>query len=256
MISGFEWVVLVVLSTVLVSLALLIALWFEAQRLDDAWTLSRLGEPLGMRYRVMGRDCLSRPEPFVLHERTGAVADNSVIERSLVSSRPHALPAVFEYVTYRDRMGLRRYGAPFLVLAVRVPAGTPGFRLRPQGLCDRLVSSVLKRAPRPHGVPPGWVLHMDGSEGRAVEQLAPHMDRLTASSLWIQVSERALFVGQSLRSWQPPGFTPRGVERLVHRALPVLKALGSPDTPNLEALMHPRATVVQAAGGSPSAELE
>lgn len=256
MISGFEWFLLIALSTGVVLVTLLIALWFDAQRLADVRSLSMLGEPLGMRYRVLGRHYLFRPDPFVLHERTGAVAGNSVIERSLVGPRPHGLPAVFEYVTYRDQMGLRRFGPPFLVLAVRVRPGTPGFRLRPQGFYERLVSTRLKRAQGQHGVPSGWVLHADGSNGRGVERLAPHMDRLIASRLWIQVSERTLFVGQSLRCWQYPSFTPRGVQRLIDRALPVLRALDSPDVPSLETPFLARAPLAQAAGGSPSAELE
>jgi hypothetical protein len=237
MISGVEWVVLVLVSTVLVALTLLTALWFETQQLEDTWALSRLGEPVGLRYRVLGRDRLARPEPFILHERLGAAPENSVIERCLVSTRTNGLPAVFEYVTYRDPMGLRRFGPPFLVLAVRVPAGIPNFRLRPQRLFEGLLNVPHGGVPQHHRVPRGWVAHIDVSDGTVWQHPLPDLDRLAASGLWIQVSGQALFAAQPLRLWQGSRFTPGAIQSLIRRALPVLRALDSPDTPDLESLL-------------------
>jgi hypothetical protein len=256
MLSGFEWLVLILASTVVLALALLTVLWFETQRLDDAWTLSRLGESLGLRYRVLGRDHLARPKPFVLHERPGAAAENSVIERSLVSTRAHGMPAVFEYVTYRDRMRLRRFGPPFLVLAVRVPPGVPSFRLRPKGLFEGLLNLARGGVPQHHRVPPGWVMHLDGSDGTAWERPLPDMGRLAASGLWIQVAGHALFAACPLRRWPVSRFTQKGIQALIRQALPVLTELDSPDATHLEVLVPPRTGFVQAAGRPPSTELE
>ncbi|WP_043739157.1 hypothetical protein [Thioalkalivibrio nitratireducens] len=249
MMSGFEWVALVLVSTVLVALALLTALWFETQRLEDAWALSRLGEPLGLRYRVLGRDYLAHPEPFVVHEKPGAAAENSVIERSLVSTRAQGLPAVFEYVTYRDPMRLRRFGPPFLVLAVRVPAGIPSFRLRPKGLFEAFLNIAHRDVPQRYRVPPGWVMHIDGPEDAGSEQPLPDLRRLAKSGLWIQVSGNALFAARPLKPWQVSCFTQEGIHALIRQGLPVLQALDSPDAPQLETLVPPRTLHAQATGG-------
>ena len=247
MISGFEWFLLIVASTAVMAATLLAAVWLEAQRLSDVRSLSTLGKSLGMRYRVLGRDHLFRPEPFVLHEKPGSAAENSVIERSLVSNRAQGLPAIFEYVSYRDRMGLRRFGFPFLVLAARVPAGTPGFMLRPQGALERVASLPHGNGVSDRGVPSGWVFQMEGPERTGLERFTSDLEQLTASRLWIQVAGRAVYVAQPFRPWLGCGFTPSGVERLVRLALPVLKALNSPDASHFEILMPPRAAKVQTA---------
>jgi len=246
-ISGFEWFLLIVASTAVMVATLLAAVWLEAQRMSDVRALSMLGESLGMRYRVLGRDHLFRPEPFVLHEKPGAAADYSVIERSLVSTRAQGLPAIFEYVSYRDRMGLRRFGSPFLVLAARVPAGTPGFMLRPLGPLERLASLRQSDDSSHRRLAPGWVLQTNEPGTEQWGGLGPEMNRLTASRLWIQVSGRAVYVAQPFRPWPGCGFTPAGVERLVRLALPVLKALDSPDVSRLEMLTPPRAAHVPTA---------
>lgn len=246
MISGFEWFLLIVASSAVMVATLLAAVWLEAQRLSDVRSLSMLGESLGMRYRVFGRDHLFRPEPFVLHQRPSSAAENSVIERSLVSTRAQGWLAIFEYVSYRDRMGLRRFGSPFLVLAARVPAGTPGFMLRPRGPLERVASLRQGDGASHQRVPSGWVLQMDEPDTEW-GCLRTEMDRFTASRLWIQVSGRAVYLAQPFRPWPGCGFTPSGVERLVRLALPVLKALDSPDASHLEMLMPPRAANVQTA---------
>lgn len=255
MISGFEWFLLIAASTAVMLVTLLAAFWLESQRLSDVRSLSMLGEPLGMRYRVLGRDHLFRPEPFVLHERPGSAAGNSLIERSLVSTRARGLPAVFEYVSYRDRMGLRRFGSPFLVLAARVPAGIPGFMLRPRGLLERFASVRQVHANGQPQAPQGWFLQIDGWESTELESLAFDLKQLTASRLWIQVSGRTVYIAAPFRPWPGCGFTPRGVERLIRLTLPVLKALDSPDASPLEALMLPHAALTETAVGSPSADL-
>jgi hypothetical protein len=249
MTSSFEWLLLIAFSSAVVLGTLLIALSFERQRRTDVSSLSTLGERLGMRYRVLGRDHLLRPEPFVLHERPGAAAENSLIERSLIGTRASGLPAIFEYVTYRDRMGFRRFGPPFLVLAARVPMGTPCFRLRPQGLLERFWNEAHGRTPRHAQTPPGWIVRIDGLDGTRSERPLPDMASLAASGLWMQVSGRTLFVAQPLRSWQCSALTPRGVQRLVRQALPVLRALDSPDAPHLETGIPLRSVFAQAAEG-------
>lgn len=247
MISSFEWFLLIVASTSVVVATLLAAVWLEAQRLVDVRAMSMLGESLGMRYRVLGRDHLVRPEPFVLHERLDPAAENSLIERCLVSTRAQGLPAVFEYVSYRDPMGLRRFGAPFLVLAARVPAGTPGFMLRPQGPLARAGSLFLHHGASQPRTPPGWVLRFDESEADRSASPYSGMDRLTASRLWIQVTGRTVYVAHPFRPWPGCGFTPRGVERLVRLAMPILRALNSPDAAQLETLLPARGSHTQTA---------
>lgn len=247
MISGFEWFLLIVASTAVMVATLLAAVWLEAQRVSDVRCLSMLGESLGMRYRVLGRDHLFRPEPFVLHEKPGAAAENSVIERSLVSTRSQGLPAIFEYVSYRDRMGLRRFGSPFLVLVARVPADTPSFMLRPRGLLERLSSPRQGDGAGHRRGSFGWVLQMDEPGTEHWGGFGTEMNRFTASRLWIQVSGRAVYVAQPFRPWPGCGFTRAGVERLVRVALPVLKALDSPDASHLEMLMPCSSAHVQTA---------
>jgi len=246
-ISGFEWFLLIVASTAVMLATLLAAVWLEAQRLNDVRSLSTLGESLGMRYRVLGRDHLSRPEPFVLHEKPGSAAENSVIERSLVSTRAKGLPAVFEYVSYRDQMGLRRFGSPFLVLAARVPAGIPGFMLRPRGPLERVASLRQGDGASHPRVPSGWVLQTAGPEIRGLGRFTSDLDQLFASRLWTQVSGRTVFIAQPIKPWPACGFTPRGVERLIRLALPILKSLDSPDASHLERLIPARAANVQTA---------
>lgn len=237
MISGVEWLVFVLLLTALLASALLTALWVETHRLEDVWTLSNLCEPLALRYRVLGRDHLARPDPFVLHDKPGAAAENSLIERSLVSTRSNGLPAVFEYVTYRDPMRVRRFGFPFLVLAARVPKDSPSFRLRPQRLFERFLYKEPFDAPRRHQPPPGWVIHLDESRDRRWEGPLPDLNGLAASGLWIQVSGDTLFAASPLRPWQRFRFTPEGIQSLVRKALPVLKSFDSPDAKALESFV-------------------
>jgi hypothetical protein len=256
-ISGFEWFLLIVASAAVMSAMLLVAFWLESQRLNDVRSLSMLGESLGMRYRVLGRDHLFRPEPFVLHERPGSAAENSVIERSLVSIQTQGLPAVFEYVSYRDRMGVRRFGSPFLVLAARVPAGTPDLMLRPRGFPEKLAGFRQGVGGwNHHRVSSGRALPMDEPENNGLNRLVSALERPTASRLWIQVSGRVVYVAQPFRPWPGCGFTPSGVARLIRLALPVLKALDSPDASRLEMLMFPRAARTRTAAGPYSAEVE
>lgn len=249
MISGLEWLLLVAFSTVFVCMAMLVAVWLEGKRLVDARVLSDMGGQLGMRYRVLGRDHLPRPEPFVLHERPGVVSENSMIERSLVSDRVHGLPAVFEYVNYRDRLGVRRFGPPSLVLVARVPAEVPAFRLRPRLPFERLWGSDQTRFPFDAGVAPGWVFHLDTADWSGPGSAALHMESLTRSGLWLQVSGGALYIALPRSPWPCAQFRPCGIERLVRAAMPVLHALDSPDASNLQSLLLSRDRVAQAVGG-------
>jgi hypothetical protein len=105
-------------------------------------------------------------------------------------------------------------------------------------------------------VPPGWVMHIDGSDGTGWERPLPDMGRLAASGLWIQVSGHALFAARPPRPWPVSRFTEKGIQALIRQALPVLTALDSPDAPHLEVLGPPRTAFVQAAGRPPSTELE
>ena len=249
MISGLEWLLLVAFSTAFVSLAMLAAAWLEGQRLVDARAVSEVGAQLGMRYRVLGRDHLPRPEPFVLHERPGVSSENSVIERSLVSNQPHGLPAVFEYVNYRDRMGLRRFGPPSLVLAARVPAEIPAFRLRRGIHLERFWMAVRMQDPYDTRVPRGWVFHLDTPDGSVRDLAALDMKRLAHSGLWLQVSGGTLYAALPGSLWPCTQFNPCGIERLVRAAIPVLRALDSPDVSNLGCLLHTRDRLAPAAGG-------
>lgn len=234
MFSGFEWMVLILGSLVLVALMLLATLWIEMMRLDDTWNLSRLGESLGLRYRVLGQDHIGLPEPFILHARPGTAPENSMIERSLVSTRMPGLPAIFEYVTYRDSLRLRRFGPPALVLAARVPAGIPSFRLRPRQLFERFLNPVETGVPQHHRVPPGSIMYIDLSEGTEWQCPLPEVDRLAASRLWIQVSGQTVFITGPLQRWHGSRFTAAKVKLLICQALPVLNALDSPDFAVLE----------------------
>jgi hypothetical protein len=246
MISGLEWLLLVAFSMAFVFMSMLVAVWLEGQRLVDVRVLSDMGSQLGMRYRVLGRDHLPRPEPFVLHERPGVVSENSVIERSLVSDRIQGLPAVFEYVSYRKRMGVCRSGPPSLVLAARVPAEVPAFRLRPRFPLERLWGSDQSRLQYDACVPRGWVLHLDASTRPGVGPAALDMESLTGSAVWLQVSGRSLYIALPRSLWPCAQFTPCGIERLVRAALPVLQALDSPDASSLEGLLRRGDRVAQA----------
>jgi len=229
MTTGFEWVLILGLSLGFTGLALAASLWLDGRRAVDARALSALGERVGLRYRVLGRDHLELPEPFVLHERSRSVAENSVIERSLVSKRADGLPAVFEYVTYRDRAGLRRSGAPFLVLAARLPDGIPDLRLRPPTLVELLLRSALGLT---NVVVGSRVNRGRGSDAPRCAKKAPEApdwQRFAASGLWIQAHARTLYIARLDGWWRRAGFTPSGIDALVHEALPLLQAVGSPD---------------------------
>lgn len=251
MISGLEWILFFVTSAGVMLAMVLVMFWLDVGRTNHQRSMSVLGESLGMRYRVLGRDHLSLPEPFILDERPGSVASHSVIERSLVSARARGLPAVFEYVSYRDRLGLRRAGSPFLVLAARVPADTPPFTFRPLGLLEKLADLGRRLRATPFQSTSGAVslVYLPDLERWGSLEMS-EIERLRRSGLWIQVCERALYVAQPFRPWWPEsGFAPREVERLVCQVLPLLKALKSPDVGYLETLRLSRL-----AGGKPEEE--
>jgi len=249
MISGFEWLLLATFSTALVALAMLAALWLAVQRRANARVLSSMGALLDMRYKVLGRDHLSRPEAFVLHARPGVSSEHSVIQRCLVSRRSQGLPAVFEYVSYRDPMGVRRLGSPSLVLAVRVPPEVPAFRLRPRLPLEKFWRSAHSASEVHAGVPPGWVFHLDASTHPGGDSPALDLERLTGSALWLQVHGHTLYIVLPRSLWPCAQFTPCGIERIVRTALPVLQALGSPDISNLESLLRPGDPAAQVSEG-------
>jgi hypothetical protein len=230
---------LFLLSVGFAGLALIASLQVHRRLLVDAGTLAALGEPLGMRYRVLGAPYLRLPEPFVLHERSRTVAENSVVERSLLSSKATSLPAVFEYATYRDDRRLRRSARPFLVLAVRVPADVPAFRLSPRwwlgSLAGSSIGDVIARR-----LPGGWVLHRDAV--LLPDEWDDRLDwrLLEASGLWIQVSGATLYLALPPRIGRSDGFTVAAICELTRRSAPLLAHLGSPDAARLQLLTQPQ----------------
>jgi hypothetical protein len=242
MMSGLEWILFFGTSAVVMLVMVLVMFWIDIGRTTQQRAMSDLGESLGMLYRVLGRDYLDLPQLFMLDERPGSVASHSVIERSLVSARARGLPAVFEYVSYRDRLGLRRAGSPFLVLAARVPAGAPPFTFKPLGLRKKLAELGRGLRATQTQSSPGAVslVYLPDLEQWGSVDMG-EIERLRRAGLWIQVCERAVYVAQPFHPWwHGSGLSPVEVERLVGLALPVLKALKSPDVGCLEKLMRPR----------------
>lgn len=256
MISGLEWIFFFVTSAVVMLAMVLVMFWIDVGRATQQRAMSDLGESLGMRYRVLGRDHVPLPESFMLDERPGSVASHSVIERSLVSARARGLPAVFEYVSYRDRLGLRRAGSPFLVLAARVPADTPPFMFRPLGLLEKLADFGRGLRATQTRSSPGAVslVYLPDLERWGSLEMG-EIERLRRAGLWIQVRERVVYVAQPFRPWWPgSGFTAGEVERLVGLALPVLKVLKSQDVGCLQMLTRPRNPSRQALRDEPQGD--
>jgi|GEM_PF-5189295 len=233
---------LFVLSVGFAGLTLITSLQIHRRLLVHAGTLASLGEPLGMRYRVLAAPYLRLPEPFVLHERPRTVAANSVAERSLLSSGSTGLPAVFEYATYRDDRKLRRAARPFLVLAARVPADVPAFRLSPKWWLGNLVGSRIGDAIA-RRLPGGWSLHRDAA--LLPDEWDERLDRrlLEASGLWVQISGSTVYLALPPRPGRSGGFTVAAIRELTRRAMPLLVHLGSPDAARLRPLtaVHARA---------------
>ncbi|MFO8153095.1 hypothetical protein [Thioalkalivibrio sp.] len=231
---------LFVLSLGFAGLALMTSFRVHRRLLEDAGTLSALGARLGMRYRVLGAPYLSLPEPFVVHERPGTAAENSLAERSLVSSGTGGLPAVFEYATYRDGRGLRRAAAPFVVLAAQVSTELPAFRLRPRWWLDKLLGSRIGGAIA-RRLPDAWVLHRDAA--LLPDEWKDRLDwrLLQASGLWIQVSGSTVYLALPPRIGSPSGFCVGAIEELGRRAIPLLWHLGSPDATRLQRLVRMQA---------------
>jgi hypothetical protein len=234
-----QFPLLFVLSAGFAGLALIASLQVHRRLLVDAGTLAALGEPLGMRYRVLGAPYLRLPEPFVLHERPRTVAENSVIERSLLSSGASGLPAVFEYATYRDDRRLRRSARPFLVLAARVPADVPAFRLSPRWWLGSLAGSSIGFAIA-RRLPGGWIWHRDAV--LLPDEWDDRLDwpLLRASGLWMQVSGSTVYLALPPRTGRSGGFTVAAICELTRRATPLLAHLGSPDASRLQQLAQPQ----------------
>ena len=226
---------LFVLSVGFAGLTLITSLQIHRRLLVNAGTLASLGAPLGMRYRVLAAPYLRLPEPFVLHQRPRTVAANSVAERSLLSSGSSGLPAVFEYATYRDDRKLRRAARPSLVLAARVPADVPAFRLSPKWWLGNLAGSRIGDAIA-RRLPHGWILHRDAA--LLPDEWDERLDRrlLEASGLWIQVSGPTVYLALPPRLGRSGGLTVVAIRELTRRATPLLAHLGSPDVSRLQQL--------------------
>lgn len=235
---------LFVLSLGFAGLALMTSFRIHRRLQEDAGTLAALGARLGMRYRVLGAPYLSLPEPFVVHERRGAAAENSLAERSLVSSGASGLPAVFEYATYRDGRGLRRAARPFVVLAVQVSTEVPAFRLRPRWWPGSLLGSRAGAAIAQR-LPDMWILHRDAA--LLPEEWKDRLDwrLLKASGLWIQVAGSTVYLALPPRIGGPSGFCVGAIEELARRAIPLLWHLGSPDATRLQHLVRMQAFPAQ-----------
>lgn len=231
---------LLVLSLGFTVLALMTSFRVHRRLLEDAGTLAALGAPLGMRYRVLGAPYVSLPEAFVLHDRPGTAAGNSMVERSLVSFGVRGLPAMFEYVSYRDGRGLRRAARPFVVLAAQVSTELPAFRLRPRWWLDKLLGSRIGVAIAQR-LPDAWVLHRDAA--LLPDQWKDCLDwrLLQASGLWIQVSGSTVYLALPPRFGSPSGFCVGAIEELGRRAIPLLWHLGSPDAARLQRLVRMQA---------------
>lgn len=246
MIPWLPFLSVLVLSGGFVVVSLTTSLWLHRRQWAHAGTLAALGAPLGMRYRVLGAPYLRLPEPFVLHERPRTVAENSLIERSLVSSGPDGVPAVFEYVTYRDDRKLRPVARPFLVLAARVPERLPSFRLRPGRF--RILAGSAGAVLGPKLPFDGWILHRDTALSDDEWDDCVDWGLLQASGLWMQASGSILYVALPPRFAGAGGFTVDGIEGLLRQALPVLRHLGSPNVARLERLVPSQAFTAQPAG--------
>jgi hypothetical protein len=146
---------------------------------------------------------------------------------------------VFEYATYRDARRLRRSARPFLVLAARVPADVPAFRLSPTWWLGSLAGSSIGDAIA-RRLPGGWVLHRDAV--MLPDEWDDRLDwrLLEASGLWIQVSGATVYLALPPRTGRSGGFTVAAICELTRRAAPLLAHLGSPDAARLQLLAQPQ----------------
>jgi hypothetical protein len=207
------------------------------QRQFDARAMSALGRPLGLQFRVFGHRVLRRPEPFILNERIGVAAETCFIERSLAGAGRSGLPALFEYISYRDRARGRKMGSPILVLALSAPAQWPAFRLRPRTLHDGIALADAEIHWTGTGRWRPWLLR--GSDPRRLREfLDPQtLAVLVHAGLWVQVADGMLFLARVPRPWRRNAFSPRGIEPLLRQAVPVLEALRHPDRAAVQALL-------------------
>lgn len=232
-----QWSLVLMMATGLIGVMAGLVYLLGTQRQFDARAMSALGRPLGLQFRVFGHRLLRRPEPFILHERAGAAAETCFIERSLAGPGRARLPALFEYIRYRDSARNRPMGSPVLVLALRAPAQWPAFRLRPRTLYDGIALTGADIHWTGTGRLRPWVLR-GGDPARLREFLpAQTLAALVQSGLWVQVADGMLFLARVPRPWRRNAFSPRGIEPLVRQALPVLKVLGHPERAAVQVLL-------------------
>lgn len=118
-----------VVFLLVVAFALALLFFVERRRGHGARELEALAAPLELRLRKSGHRLIPLPEDFILHERLEAGSDSCRVEHRLIGSDASLLPAIFGYVTYRDRMKGQRMGYPLLCLAVPAVPETPDFSL-------------------------------------------------------------------------------------------------------------------------------
>lgn len=234
----FQWTLDLLAFLLVVGFALGLLYLVERVRRRGATALAALASPLGLRLSRSGRRRIAIPEDFILHERFGAGADSCRLGYSLAGRGASALPAIFEYLTFRDVLKGQRLGYPVLVLAVGATPGAPEFRLRLRKLRewmfrprDELRWSGMSLGRR-------WILRGTDSDTLRSRLDSRVLRTLARSGLWIQQTDSVLFLARTPRPWRPNRFDRHAVGGLLRAALPTLRALGHPDAESLERLLR------------------
>ena len=166
----------------------------------------------------------------------GAGSDSCRVEHGLIGSDASLLPAIFGYVTYRDRMKGQRMGYPLLCLAVPAAPETPDFSLHRHKLREWIRPPREEQRWRDMGIGRRRVLWATDAHGLKNRMDARTLKILADSGLWIQQTGGVLFLARTPRPWRPSWFGRGALGHLVLAAGPVLRVLGHPDTERLAPL--------------------
>lgn len=220
--------------------------WAGWQRQAQLHRLTQLGDAAGLRYRSYAHGWIPKPVGFLLDERLGAAAELGFIERSLVPWPPQRLPALFEYVTYRDVHRGRQWGTPALVLAVPVDETAPSLRVRPYRLYanDQYESQSVDWF-WPQALWPWTILGEITPEhsSRLADPTTNHRNvtaeqqqAIRSTGFWLQRSNGVLYIIQPPRPWRMHVLTVENLADFLPGALCLVSVFAGQNTALLLAL--------------------